>query len=193
MRIEKSDTIRDEWKTHNSLLYWYWNCAGSVMVRKKLSLSWTSHYIWSTESAPSWLHLGSIIPMKRGLTPIALGSRTRRFLTAKPFSWTTAGIDSDTLDSEIRCWNVQVDSTFRRNVIRLLLMCKRCLDFEYSILSNRNTSHGVNTWFMILSFISLYTIKLNLNEHLFKNILLQTPEIVRDLRKRDWIYILIYL
>lgn len=81
-----------------------------------------------------WLHVGSIISVKRELTAIASGSRPRRFLTTKTFSWTTAGVDSDILDSQIRCRNARDDSIFRRNVIRSLRekACKRCLDFKFS-------------------------------------------------------------
>lgn len=75
----------------------------------------------------------SIISVKRELTTIALGSRPRRFLTAKLFSWTTAGVDSDILDSEIRCQNVRDDSIFKQNVIRPSRekACERCLNFKY--------------------------------------------------------------
>lgn len=105
--------------------------AGTVIVstKKRILPSFILYLVhWAR-----WLHVGSIIPVKRELTAIALGSRPRRFLTAKPFSW-TAGVDSDILDSEIRCRNVRgSDSIFRRNVIRPFRekACEKCLDSKY--------------------------------------------------------------
>lgn len=107
----------------------YWNRCGHRNSTKKRAFPSFILYLvhWAR-----WVHVGSIIPMKRELTAIALGSRPRRFLTVKPFSW-TAGVDSDISDSEIRCRNVRGDSIFRRNVIRSLRekACGRCLDFKY--------------------------------------------------------------
>lgn len=132
----------------------------SVMARKN-GPSRASYCIWSILYLVHWvrwLHVGSIIPVKRELTAIALGSRPRRFLTAKLFSWTTTGVDSDILDSEIRCRNVRDDFIFRRNVIWPFRekMCERCLDFKYS----QTRSHIILTrmWLALTYYYITYTI-----------------------------------
>lgn len=143
----------------------YWNRTDSVIARKNAPFRAFILYLvhWAR-----WLHIGSIIPVKRELTAIALGSRPRRFLTAKAFSWTTAGVDSDILDSKIRCRNARGDSIFRRNVIRSLRerACERCLDFKYSQTRSHICIYTLTCMWLTLMIVNIIFATIKSNEPL---------------------------